>query len=411
MNKRSAQPPKLAQSILKLYCGELRFEEINGDLDELFYSDLENLGHRNAKIKYWTNTIRCFKPYAWKGTKKRETSNMDLYINYLTTSWRRLKREKGYSAISLLALAIGLTSFILISTYIINEYSYEAFYQKSELTYRVVQVENDGHGVEHVAMSSVPLAKSIEEEIPAASTVVNVWRGAEGWIRNNEKEFYESKYILATEKFFVIFEQEFLYGSTESALRSPMSAVVTESFAKKYFEKLMVIGEVLDIDRYGQFIITAVVKDVPQNTHLPYDLILSPHFEEYLTKVHPFFRQYFDSWYGHPATTYILPENQNYIEDIEAGLSAILAKNAEEERPHNLHYLQKVSDIHFAENKVYSSVSRIAQGDKTKILSLSVIAVLLLLTSLINYINLFSARISRRLKEIGVRKCLGAAKS
>ncbi|MDN5205611.1 permease prefix domain 2-containing transporter [Fulvivirgaceae bacterium BMA10] len=403
-------PPKLALRFLSWYCTERRLEEIEGDLEELFYRDINTLGERRAKLRFWINVIRCFKPYAFKRKVRpiKDFLSMDLYINYLITSVRRMKRERSYSVIAISALTLGLLSFMLIATYLINEYKFDTFYPKKDRIYRVVQIEEHPGGVEHMAMTSIHLAEAIRNEIPGVAEAATVWPGVDGWVEANGKTFYESDYILASENFFQIFDQQFLMGSDKDPLKTPMSAVITESLAIKYFGTIDIIGEIMNVDRYGLYTITAVIKDLPGYTHMPFDMVLKPYFNRFFENVHPVFIPWFNSWEGHPCATMVLVDEDKPMEELEATLQTILPKykgNEWEVRPY---YLQNIAQVHLNETPVRFNVARVPQGDKSKIYTLTVIAVFLLVIAIINYTNLSSARMTNKLKEIGVRRCVGA---
>jgi len=409
MKKQLQNPPKGARKILHWYCSPERLEEIEGDIHEVFTDNIERYGIRKARIYYWFQVIRCFKPYAWKRKNEKLKISGLMVSNYLVTAIRRMRKEKNYAIINSFGLTLGILSFMLISLYILNELSYDKFLTQRDRLYRVVQIIKHAGEEEHEAMTSIHLGPAIMDEIPEVEEAVTIWGGADSWVDIEDKRFFESDFILASENFFKVFNYEFISGDSASALNSPFSAVITKTLALKYFGHTDVLNQVLSIDYYGSFTITAVVDDPPSNTHLPYTLILTHNFEKFLTMVHPNFVPWFNSWEGHPGATYVMLREGSSSEVVEGKLNSLLPKHKGSDWQPVPYYLQSVKDIHFS--TVSFGVIRTPGGDIKKIYTLATIGIFLLLIAIINYVNLTTATVSNRFKELGVRRTLGANKN
>jgi len=218
MKKQLQNPPKGALKILHWYCNPERLEEIEGDIHEVFTENIVRYGIRKARIYYWFQVIRCFKAYAWKRKNKKLKISGFMVTNYLVTAVRRMRKEKNYAIINSFGLTLGILSFMLISLYILNELSYDKFLTQRDRLYRVVQVIKHAGEEEHEAMTSIHLGPAIMDEIPEAEEAVTIWGGADSWIDIEDKRFFESDFILASNNFFKVFNYEFLSGDPTTAV-------------------------------------------------------------------------------------------------------------------------------------------------------------------------------------------------
>src|SRR5205814_52485 len=191
--------------------------------------------------------------------------------NYLKIAWRNLLRYKGFSLINIFGLAIGITCCVLVSLFIMDETSYDRYNQDAASIYRVVKdfVNDDGSKLPN-ATTPPAIGAAIQKDIPEIEHVVRImpgW-GNKFYVRNGEKRFIEENVYRADSSFFDVFSFQFIRGNPKTALKDFNNIVITESTAKKYFDKEDHMGKTLDIDTWDPRVVTAVIKDVPEHSHV-----------------------------------------------------------------------------------------------------------------------------------------------
>ena len=244
------QPPKWASRFLEWYCNPQLLEEIQGDVYELYQRRLADKGRSTADRKFVWEVLRFFR---WSNIKRSKTifyssNNTAMFRNYLKVSWRSLIKHKGYTALNIAGLAVGICCFILISFYVQDELSYDRFHSKADHTYRVKEIfESDGVG-ERSASLPFPVAEALVNDYP--SIVKNVVRffnfqapSVAMVNEENEKEFNESRLFFVDSTFFDVFDFKVLRGDIATALSEPNSVLLTESMAQKYFGDQEPIGK------------------------------------------------------------------------------------------------------------------------------------------------------------------------
>ncbi len=325
--------------------------------------------------------------------------------NYLTTAMRSLLRQKGYSFINIMGLAIGISACLLIIQYARFELSYDRFLPQSDQVYRMrLDRYNSGELGSQWAAGCSAIGKALKEEFPEVEAYARLSRRS-AVIRFGENIFKEENIYYASEDFFKVFQYQMLAGNSENALAEPYTAVVTASTARKYFGSEDPIGKVIRYnDRYS-FKITGLVADQPRNTHLKFGMLLSfVTFIELVPSVD-------NAWQWDGFLNYIkLREGTNPAE-FEAKIPALVEARIGEENRQSDHKmvfsLQPLKDIH-----LYSRLMAETEpgGDGDTVYALLAIGFFIIVIAWINYINLSTARSMHRAREVGVRKVMGSYK-
>lgn len=332
---------------------------------------------------------------------------MKMLKRYFIIAFRNLQKHPTHSLINITGLAIGLATFILIAMYILHESSYDNYHPYAERTYRVINA-SDFNGVGETSTSSpCPLMKTMRQEfsnqIQYAGRVFNNWN-SEYFIEYKDKGFKESNFFFADSSILEIFRIEFLQGNPRTALRAPLTVLITQSAAKKYFGDENPIGKQLRYEERFSFTITGVIADAPANTHFHYDFLAS------MSSLRKFYRgEMPDTWYWNPFWTYVVLKEKAAPENLEQMFPAFVKKyfpvaNKEQKRL----YLQPLEDIHLQSQLDYE-IEPNAQQSHINILS--IIAIFMLIIACINYMNLSTASAAGRAKEIGIKKVLGGQKT
>lgn len=404
------EPPKYALRFLRFFCKETFLEEIEGDLYELFEWRIETKGYQAARRWFAWDVLRSFR---WINIKKINPNLMSISLmkNYLKVGSRNIIRDKAYTLLNVFGLSLGLSVFLVLILYIQHEFSFDTFHNKADQTFRVIQVFTDSHGENPRAGTSINLAKAVKEELPIVEEATNIVRGMPTWVQvGADRYFEENNALLASPEFFQVFDFEILEGDKINPLSEPYTMVLSEKQALKYFNRLDVVGESLNFERYGSFRITAVMKDVPRNSYLQFEMVFSQDFDQYFENVASWFPNWFQSWRGSPARTYVVLSDALQKEAFEEQLPALLRKYKGPDWRENPYYLQNIQDQHFYSGHLNGQWQRNIQGNLNQVKVFSIIAFLLLIIAGFNYINLTTARAAKRAKEVGVRKTVGARK-
>ncbi|MEA3505479.1 MAG: FtsX-like permease family protein [Bacteroidota bacterium] len=323
--------------------------------------------------------------------------------NYIKLTLRNIGKHFSSSLINILGLTIGMTVFVLIAMYVHNEMSFDNFHPKSSQTYRVI-IKSDLKGVGEFASSTpcptVPtLQKEYSSSIKYVGRIFNNWN-AEYFIEYKERGFKENNFFFADSTILDIFKIEFIQGNSSEALRKPNTVLITESTAKKYFGDANPIGKRIRFEEKYLFTIEAVIKDAPNNTHFHYNFLTGM---TTLQKMNGGTMP--TNWYWNPFWSYIVLKENVTQEDFEQQLPLFVSKYFPIAKgEHKYLYLQPIQDIHLNSHLDFEIETN---GNKSYVITLSIIALFMLIIAMINYMNLATATAAGRAREIGIKKVLG----
>jgi putative ABC transport system permease protein len=323
--------------------------------------------------------------------------------NYLNLSIRNLISNKGYFIINLLGLIIGITAFILIVLWIKAETSYDKFHKNAENIYRVdYLLYEEGILEQHSASGSTGVGKEIKNMFPEVEGYTRFYR-TESLVKYGDKTFKEKNILYAQSSFFDLFSFPLVDGNADSSLLAINHAVITEETARKYFGNENPMGKMITLDGASDFEVTGVVKSIPGNSHLKFDILVS--YENLIRSS----RYWDNSWVSERVYSYILLVPGADAEALQAKLPQIpetfIGKFMKEAFFLLEYKLVKLTDIH-----LHSSLSNELEvnGSYRSVVSLGIVACLVLLIAFINYINLATSRSIERAHEVGIRKVTGA---
>lgn len=327
--------------------------------------------------------------------------------SYFKIIFRSLSRNKTFSLINLLGLSIGLASFMLIGLYVIDEFSFDRFHEKTGRIYQLtITAQNDGQVRKWVGVpnkAAPTFAKDIPEVEQAVRILPNNFNG-KAFVASEQIKSSEKMLVWADAGIFQVFTMPFIHGDPATALVRPHTVVLSEASAIKYFGTLDVLGKSIRIDRdTTDFEITGVMKNAKSNTRLQFPVIAS------------FAGSWFDqpnnqSWGNASFETYLLLHEHaqpaavgKKIEDI------LISEIPKDDRWFSLE-LHPLKDIHLHYGDV-EEISGAIKGDINQLLILIGLGAIILIIAAVNYMNLSTAQSQRRFKEIGINKTLGATRS
>jgi len=328
--------------------------------------------------------------------------------NYIKITLRNIRKYKGYAFINTAGLAIGMACCILIVLYIQSEFSFDKYHEKSE---RIYLLKRHGlYGGKELTSSSNNALSAVymKKDFPEVENAVRIGFMPDPTVRYQEKKFYVGRALYADDSFFEIFTSPILRGDPKTALKAPFSVVITEEMAERYFGAEDPLGKSLRFNNQDDYTVTGVVKNVPRNSHLVFDMLCS--FQTQYSqnpKGHPFL----DDFISNTFWTYVLLEKGADPRVLEAKFPEFIEKYGGKRLKFigstMEYFLMPLTRIHL---QTPLSGERTGIGAILYIYIFSLIAVVILIIACINFMNLATARSTRRAQEVGMRKVLGAGK-
>jgi putative ABC transport system permease protein len=336
-----------------------------------------------------------------------------MITNYFKIAWRNLLKNKIFSFINVAGLAIGLCCFIMISLYVTDELSYDRFHEKADRIYRVHSDIRFGGTDLKLAVSSDPMGATLKKDYPQVEQYVRLYTsdGSKS-IKKGKEYIVEERVVHADSTLFDVFTLPTIAGNTKTALDNPNTVVISETAARKYFGTTDAVGQMLEVgvSNKTMYKVTAVIRDIPANSHFNFDFIFSMdnvdyNFGSYLShNFHTYivlregtdyknFEKKFDEYIGR----YILPQAKQFMQ--------INSMDEFKKAGNKLEYsLMPLTDIHLKSDR-YPEIG--VNGSIQYVYIFSAVALFLLLIACINFMNLSTARSSNRAKEVGIRKVMG----
>lgn len=306
-----------------------------------------------------------------------------------------------------MGLAIGIASFLVIYLYNVDELSYDRHHTKAKEIYRLVNVY-DYEGVGEVSASApFPVAFTLLSDYPNhIRNVVRIFnfQAPRSFVEYKENKFNERYFYFADSTYFSIFDHVFVKGNPDSALDELGSVVITQSTAERYFGSEDPMGKIIKFETSLELKVTAVVKDVPEQSHFRFDFLGS------MSTVRGAFNGRLPgTWVWNPCWTYLLLEEHIEPTLLEGHFPEFINKYFYDAEKENVSlYLQPLTDIHLNSKLDYEIAPN---SNRNSVNVLSLIALFMLVIAIINYMNLATATSSKRVKEIGIKKVAGAKTS
>ena len=406
---KSESPPRAARWMLGRLHSDKGFFTHLGDFEEAFTEIRENKSRALAFFWYWMQAFRSLPGFI----KNKIYWSVMMFKNYVTISLRNLLKSKWISFINITGLAVGLASFILILAYVQHEFSYDRFFEKADRIHRIlIGDQRFGKETEYNDTNPELLAPLLKSEFPEIVNSTRIYKSSstEKVVVQKENLVFYADGLYADENFLEIFTYPFISGGRRGALSGPKVVVLTEALARKLFGTEDPLGQTIayrEKRRTYYVKVSGVIEDVPENTHLKFDYILS--METLRTDERNSYM--FNTWDIWNFLTYVelMPNVAKAVIEDKAPQfikNYFSSENLSTDKTSVV--LQPVTDIHL---RSQVRGERATNNEIRYIYLFGSIAVIILLIACINYMNLTTARSANRAKEIGIRKVTGANRS
>ncbi|MDB5155518.1 MAG: FtsX-like permease family protein [Mucilaginibacter sp.] len=318
--------------------------------------------------------------------------------NYFKIAFRNISRNLGFTFLNIFGLTLGVAACLAIFLIVRNELGYDSQNSKSDRTYRVTL-----HALDYNANISMGIIPTMRTYFPQLEHATSVFYQPEVNIKIGENRFAEKNLVIGDSELDKVFDYQWLAGDHSTALSDPNSVVLTETLARKYFPQNNAMGQVINFgDKNAK--VTGIIKDLPANTSMPLNLILS--FSTYQKQFSDMARFFWNISGG--AYAYIVLPKSYSVHTIEQQIPGYIKKTWGKDVDASVQLpLQPLRDIHFDQRYINNIVT---PTSKDTYYALIGVALLIIITACINFINLATARAIKRAKEVGVRKVLGASR-
>lgn len=398
--------PTWAERLLRAICPEEFYEQIEGDLIELYNHEVRTRGQRKARLRFILGCLRFLRPGIILRNKFNvQRNNFLMFNNYFVTALRHIRRSKVNFTFKLGGLTLAIFSFLSIAMYVSYQTSFDTHHHDQQNIYRVNSLRKEDGKIEKYAIVPHAIGPLLKQSIPEIETVARTQYANGSYLRYDGKGVSCGGLIEADSTLFSILNFTFIEGSSK-ALQRPNGIVLTKRISENLFGKDRALGKLITINNKDKvYQVTAVIEN-PSHTCFGFEAVILNQTQSTLSLISiesPV--EYLDL-----SSTLFVRLNKPLTEDVNAKIESMLDgyidRSARQKLGFGL-FLQPISDI-YLDSRYKAEFAR--KGSAIYVYAFSVLGILLLLVAGINYVNLSIADFSSRARETGVRKVLGARK-
>lgn len=395
MKKRRRSPPQFAFWIARRFSRSEDHFSVLGDMEEEFFFQIQEMGLRRARCWYRAQVFKSL-PLFFKNSF---VWSCVMFKNYLSVAFRNLKKQKGYNLINISGLAVGLAVCILIMLVVRDELRYDRFHENADRLFRVIRVDNRDADQHRIALTQAPLAEALKQTFPEVEEAAT-FNYSGGSIRVGSEYFPDIRISFTDPSFWRMFSFDFIRGDPLTVLDDPHSVVITDDESEKLFGNKNPIGRVLEFRGFVDLKVTGVIRK-PRHSHIDLGVIMSKElYREFGVDI--------QTWQRFNYTTYVLLQKNARPEDLNRKLFTFLDSVFSPDAQMALE-LQPLKRVYLHSRFDYDVMTRTSDVRLSAVLSL--IALFILMMACINFMNLSTARSEKRMREVGLRKVVGASRS
>ena len=407
MNKHD--PPKFAERFFSWFCHQAHLEGLEGDLYELFERRKHQQGNIKAKIYYLLDMITLLRSTVTNSAKfKTQNVTMGILNNYFKSAFRQGWKRKGFSAINLFGLTMGITSVMFIMLFISDELKYDQNITIGEQKFRMYNIRHGEDGVvNYLPVVPPAFAPTLIENFPQVEKAGRILFDYGGTIFNvDDKPFSEKNGFFAEVETLEILDLELIEGDL-NRMEEPKSILLSQSTFRKFFGDVPFKDHTVKLTR-STLQVVGIFKDYPEQFHLNVDYIFP--FEFGVGRVT---EERMNSWVWQQFYTYIQLKPGTDLDDFTQQIRSYIEERArpstDEYGFYYIPHLQAIRDIHLHSSNFEWDIAE--RGNYQSIVFLAIAAAIILLIACLNFINLTTALALKRAKEVCVRKFIGAKRS
>jgi putative ABC transport system permease protein len=421
-NQPIATPPRWATKLLHWYCAPHLLEEVQGDLEEEFEFQVNQIGATKARLDYIRNVFGFIKPFALKRNKSPHPNytKMNMIKHYTTIAWRNVIRQKSFSAINVIGLALGMTCCLFIFLWVQDEKSVDNFHANGKNLYLLYQtVSNNGqtNGSYSTSFNLIygsANAKTREEITSALSEIkeaIPEVRQASYYMTGYELPWGHPETFQVGEKmhkfngsraasdFFIMFSYPIIAGEASHALHDVSSIAISRKMSDFFFSSPQeAIGKSIRFENRLDFVVNAVFENITPQSSLQFEFLIN--WDAQMKRL---------DWSSHQIFTTFLLDDDSNPKQVEAKLNRYLQTRTDPNAPEKV----TLGLRPFRDQYLYGVFinGKPSEGRMVYVKIFSGVAMFILLIACINFMNLATARSLKRAKEVGVRKVVGSSRS
>jgi putative ABC transport system permease protein len=333
--------------------------------------------------------------------------------SYLTTAWRNIVKNRFYSILNIIGPAIGIACAIMILLYVRDELAFDRHSPDYQRVYRLESDFNISGKATQAGLVPMPMAPTLKDEYPEIEEFVRfAGFGLEDILfEYGDLKFFEDDIYFTDSTVFKVFSHDFILGSPDGALNEPNTIVITESFASKYFGKKNPVGEELKTSNFGNFRVTGVIRDVPSNSHLRFDCLLSMATIVELAGVDNFNSRAAPAFWNISVFGYVKlnkgADIQTLLDKFPAFYDKYMSSLGQQINATFRLMATRVDKVHYNPHLEFD----LPVGNFSYIVIFSLVGLFMILIASLNYMNMATARSVNRSREVGLRKVIGAGKA
>ncbi|MDN5205489.1 ABC transporter permease [Fulvivirgaceae bacterium BMA10] len=397
--------PKIPHAFFRWYCKKERYEELHGDLEEFYYERAEDKGLLKARMHYLFDVIRCCQPYAWKKSKGQTNPNIMMINNYFKTSFRNSRKNPLNAFINVFGLSAAIGICLIAYSFLEWEYNLDQFHENKREVYLTTFFSNRDGSIQHYGMSPKPLGEMLKADFAQIKKVCRL-QDQNVVVKNEDKVFHE-QVRYSDPEFLEMFTFPLKWGSPAS-LADLNSIILSDEMSIKYFGEKNPIGQDILIifgkDNKKVFKVSGVAEPFPKAHAIEFDFLVN--FEN-LQIADPGYNP--NDWSGFVTATLIQVADPSDMEPIVQGMEKYLTLHSEGQDDWTIASFDfvRLEDLNRRSGQIRNDISF---GYPPQKFVLPIIAMLILALACFNYINIAIVSATKRLKEIGLRKTIGASR-